>query len=203
MSYFTPPKQHAKADGLRLAIVASSFNGDIVTGLLQGAERALKEAVSVECTLVECYSNWHEAWDQQMILDKVKESKGTLARYMVHRVPGALELPLAARWLAGQGLAEQWLGEQDHLGNVVPPDAIVALGVVLRGQTPHFDYVSSSCMQGLLEVSLHTGVPVTCGVLTVNDEAQAKDRSAENENNRGYSAMHAAIAMAALRKLIH
>ena len=97
-----------------------------------------------------------------------------------HYVPGAFELPLAALWMT----------------QAYPPlAAVIALGTIIRGETPHFEYVSSSCLNGLSQVAQKTGVPVTCGVLTVDTMEQAKQRSGENDNNRGYQATYAAFDM--------
>lgn len=98
----------------------------------------------------------------------------------VIRVPGAFELPLVAKKVA-----------QQQSGR---PDAIIALGAVIRGETPHFDYVCSECARGLQDVSLATGVPVIFGVLTTNTAEQAMAR-AGTERNKGADAVRAAIDM--------
>jgi 6,7-dimethyl-8-ribityllumazine synthase len=97
------------------------------------------------------------------------------------RVPGAFELPVAAARLA-----------RSHV------DAIVALGVVIRGGTPHFDYVCSAATSGLVEVSVRTGVPVGFGLLTCDDDAQALDRAGlpGSSEDKGYEAAQAALATA-------
>jgi len=98
----------------------------------------------------------------------------------VVRVPGSFELPVAAARLAPH-----------H-------DAVVALGVVIRGGTPHFDYVCQAATAGLTEVSVRTGVPVGFGVLTCDDEAQAVDRAglAGSREDKGREAALAAVATA-------
>lgn len=104
----------------------------------------------------------------------------------VVRVPGSFELPVAAARLAG-----------DH-------DAVVALGVVIRGGTPHFDYVCQAATVGLTQVSVGTGVPVGFGVLTCDDEAQALARAGleGSQEDKGHDAAMAAVATAlALRNL--
>jgi 6,7-dimethyl-8-ribityllumazine synthase len=97
------------------------------------------------------------------------------------RVPGTFELTAAAARLAGAGF-----------------DAIVALGVVIRGGTPHFDYVCSSATLGLTDVVARTGVPVGFGVLTCDDEQQALDRAGlpGSREDKGYEATAAALATA-------
>ncbi len=104
--------------------------------------------------------------------------------YSVVRVPGAFELPLAAQWAAQEGA-----------------DAIIALGVVIRGGTPHFEYVCDSATQGLTRVQLDHDVPVGFGLLTVDTEQQALDRAglADSTEDKGAEAVEAAIAMARLR----
>jgi 6,7-dimethyl-8-ribityllumazine synthase len=100
---------------------------------------------------------------------------------LVLRVPGTFELPVAAARLAGAGY-----------------DAVVALGVVVRGGTPHFDYVCSAATSGLTEVAVRTGVPIGFGVLTCDDDAQALDRAglAGSREDKGYEAAQAAVATA-------
>jgi 6,7-dimethyl-8-ribityllumazine synthase len=98
------------------------------------------------------------------------------------RVPGAFELPVAAARLA-----------------VSDFDAIVALGVVIRGGTPHFDYVCSAATNGLTEVALRSGVPIGFGVLTCDDDEQALDRAGlpGAKEDKGYEATVAALSTAA------
>jgi 6,7-dimethyl-8-ribityllumazine synthase len=106
---------------------------------------------------------------------------------IIVRVPGSFELPVAARRLADLGCA-----------------AVVALGVVVRGGTPHFDYVCSAATDGLLRVSVDTGVPVGFGVLTCDVDEQAYERSGlpGAKEDKGYEAALAAVATAvALRDL--
>ncbi len=99
------------------------------------------------------------------------------------RVPGAFELPLAAKRVAKT------------------VDAIVALGCVLRGDTPHFEYISAAATNGLAQVALETGVPVGFGVLTVDTVEQAMQRSGES-GNKGFEAATAALEMIdVLRKI--
>ena len=104
--------------------------------------------------------------------------------YTVVRVPGAFELPLAAQWAAEDGA-----------------EAIIALGVVIRGETPHFDYVCQAATEGLNRVQLDSGVPVGFGLLTVDTEQQALDRAglANSKEDKGAEAVEAAVQMARLR----
>ena len=104
--------------------------------------------------------------------------------YTVVRVPGAFELPLAAKWAAEEGA-----------------DAIIALGVVIQGDTPHFDYVCQAATDGLNRVQLDYGVPVGFGLLTVNTEQQALDRAGlpNSREDKGAEAVEAAVLMARLK----
>jgi len=95
------------------------------------------------------------------------------------RTPGAFEIPLAAQRLARSG---------DY-------DAVVCLGAVIRGATPHFDFVAGECTKGLALVSLETGVPVGFGVLTVDTLEQAVERSGSKAGNKGVEAAAAALEM--------
>jgi len=140
------------AGDYRFAIVAARYNEDIVTALIEGARAA---------------------W---------REHGGSDASLRLERVPGAFELPLAARAFALAGSV----------------DAIIALGCVIRGDTAHFDFVAGECAHGLQRVMLDTGVPVSFGVLTVENNAQALERSSPDKLNKGGEAITTALAMVEL-----
>jgi 6,7-dimethyl-8-ribityllumazine synthase len=97
-------------------------------------------------------------------------------------VPGCFELPVAARRLIRGG---------DY-------DGIVALGVVVRGDTPHFDYVAGECARGIMDVQLATGVPIGFGVLTTETLAQAEERADPERGDKGYDAAIAAATVATI-----
>jgi 6,7-dimethyl-8-ribityllumazine synthase len=97
-------------------------------------------------------------------------------------VPGAFELPLAADILAGKG---------QH-------DAILTLGAVIRGGTPHFDYVAGECARGVADVGLKHGLPAIFGVLTTDDVEQALERAGSGAGNKGFDTAVAALQMIAL-----
>lgn len=101
-------------------------------------------------------------------------------------VPGAFEIPLAAQKLA----------------NSKRFDAVICLGAVIRGSTPHFDYVSNEVSKGIAKVSLDTGIPVIFGVLTTDTIEQAIERAGTKAGNKGYDAAVTAIEMANLMKII-
>lgn len=142
--------------GLRVAIIGARFNDHIVTNLRDGALRGL-ERLGVSD------SDVTEAW-----------------------VPGAFELPLAAKALAQTGKV----------------DAIICLGTVIKGDTPHFDYVCNEAARGIQDAQMSTGIPVMFGVLTVNTEQQAIDRSGPGIDNKGDEAAVGAVEMALLLKCL-
>ena len=104
----------------------------------------------------------------------------------VARVPGAFEIPLAA-------------GKMAKSGNY---DAIIALGAVIRGSTPHFDYVSSEVTKGVAAVSLESGIPVAFGVLTTDSIEQAVERAGTKAGNKGFEAAVTAIETVNLLKVM-
>jgi 6,7-dimethyl-8-ribityllumazine synthase len=138
----------ASARGLRVAIVRARFNAAVTDGLLSGAQEALAEM-------------------------------GASARdVLVVDVPGAFELPVAARAAARSKRF----------------DAVVALGAVIRGETDHYEHIAREAAGGLAWVAVRTGVPVGFGVLTVEREEQALARAAAGPENKGAEAARAAVA---------
>ena len=134
-------------DGLRFAIVASRFNDEIVTGLLDGALDCLRR---------------HGANDDITVV----------------RVPGAFEIPQAV--------------------SAVDADAVIDLGALIRGETPHFDVLASQVTNELSRISIDRRIPVAFGVLTCNTHEQAVARSSPGAGNKGWEAALAAIEMANL-----
>ncbi|MEZ4393518.1 MAG: 6,7-dimethyl-8-ribityllumazine synthase [Polyangiales bacterium] len=108
------------------------------------------------------------------------------AEAVIVRAPGAWELPLACRALVRGGRF----------------DAVVALGAVIRGSTPHFDYVAAEVSKGLASVSLDSGVPVAFGVLTTDTIEQAIERAGTKAGNKGWEAAVTAIEMCSLQKAL-
>lgn len=130
---------------------------------------------------------WHEVITNGLIAGAQRVLDATGATYRVVRVPGSFELPVAAR-AAFEGGA----------------DAVVALGVIIRGGTPHFEFVSSAATDGLTRVALDAGKPVGFGVLTLDDEQQGLDRAGleGSKEDKGEEAADAAIRTAlVLREL--
>jgi 6,7-dimethyl-8-ribityllumazine synthase len=145
----TIPRSTPDARGLRVALLHAAFNEDIVQGLLHGAREALREMGAAEKDI--------EAVE----------------------VPGAFELPLAAKAAALYGRF----------------DAVVALGVVIRGETDHYEHIAREASAGLAAVARETMVPVGFGVLTVEREAQAQQRARAGTANKGAEAARAAVTM--------
>ncbi|HUQ08686.1 MAG TPA: 6,7-dimethyl-8-ribityllumazine synthase [Steroidobacteraceae bacterium] len=133
----------------RVVLIAARFNAALVDQLIAGAR---------------------QAW---------RDHGGDDSRLLVERVPGAFELPLAAKMFAASGGV----------------DAVVALGCVIRGDTPHFDYVAGECARGLMDAGLSTGVPVIFGVLTTENQAQAEERADVARMNKGRESLEAALEM--------
>jgi len=101
-------------------------------------------------------------------------------------VPGAYEVPQAARTAAATGAY----------------DAVVCLGCLIRGETPHFEYISEAVAHGIMAASADTGVPMSFGVLTTNSAEQALERAAPGSANKGWEAAMAAVEMATLRRTL-
>ena len=117
-------------------------------------------------------------------LDTMTRHGGNKDNVTVLRVPGAFELPLAAKTLAASGKY----------------DAVVCLGAVIRGETSHYDYVCANASSGIASASLETGIPVSFGLLTTDTIEQAIERSGTKAGNQGRDATVCAIEMARLLK---
>ena len=115
-------------------------------------------------------------------VDALKRHGAGEKQIEIVRVPGAFDIPIVARKLA---LSRRY-------------EAIIALGAVIRGQTPHFDFVAGECASGLARIALETGVPIAFGVLTTDTMEQALDRAGGKAGNKGADAALAAIEMANL-----
>jgi 6,7-dimethyl-8-ribityllumazine synthase len=119
-------------------------------------------------------------------LDGLQRSGAEESNIEVFKVPGAFEIPLLAKKVASSHRY----------------DALICLGAVIRGSTPHFDFVASEVSKGIATVSLETGVPVSFGVLTTDTLEQAIERAGSKAGNKGWDAAMAAIEMANLLKQI-
>lgn len=126
------------------------------------------------------------SWNADVVQDLLNEAKKELLNQgvdekniAIREVPGAFELPLATQFLA----------EEKEIS------AVISLGAIIRGDTPHFDFISSSCIEGLQNVALKTSVPVICGVLTTNTVEQALERSEPSKMNKGKEFALSAMSM--------
>jgi len=144
------------AAGLRFAVVVSRFNAFITERLLQGA------------------------------LDGLHRAGASAKAITVVRVPGAFEIPVAAK----------------HLAESRRYDAVLCLGTIIRGETPHFEYISAEASKGIAAAALESGVPVSFGILTVENLEQAVDRAGLKSGNKGFEAAMTAVEMANLVRKI-
>jgi 6,7-dimethyl-8-ribityllumazine synthase len=142
-----------KGAGLRFAIVVSKFN-DFVTDRLQAGA-----------------------------LEGLASAGVAPADVTVIKVPGAFEIPFAAKEAAGRGTFA----------------AIICLGCLIRGATAHFEYIASACAHGITDAAAATGVPMTFGVLTTNSVEEALERAGDGPSNKGWEAAIAAVEMATLQ----
>lgn len=137
------------------------------------------EAPGLRVTVVA--GTWHTQIAEGLLAGAVRYLEKTSATVSVLRVPGSFELPLACQRVLAEGA-----------------DAAVALGVIIRGGTPHFEYVASAATDGLTRVALDSGKPVGFGVLTVDDEQQGLDRAGLDGSveDKGAEAADAAVRLA-------
>lgn len=152
MGIFEESPERVDASGMRIAMVVARFNQHITGRLLEGAHATARERGVAE-------ENLDTVW-----------------------VPGAFELPQAAR----------------RLGETGRYDAVACLGCVIRGETPHFDFVCNEAARGISEAARDLRLPVVFGVITTDNVEQANARAGGAVGNKGHEAMLAAIEMAAL-----
>ncbi|HQH80322.1 MAG TPA: 6,7-dimethyl-8-ribityllumazine synthase [bacterium] len=136
--------------GLRMAVVVSRFNDFITSRLVDGA------------------------------MDVISRSGGDLENAVLVKVPGAMEISLAAKKLADSGKY----------------DAVICLGAIIRGSTPHFEHVANQSARGLAQTMLSSGIPISFGVITAENLEQAIERAGTKQGNKGSEAALAAIEMA-------
>ncbi|HPW46173.1 MAG TPA: 6,7-dimethyl-8-ribityllumazine synthase [bacterium] len=136
--------------GLRMAVVVSRFNDFITSRLVDGA------------------------------MDVISRSGGDLENAVLVKVPGAMEISLAAKKLAESGKY----------------DAVICLGAIIRGSTPHFEHVANQSARGLAQTMLSSGIPISFGVITADNLEQAIERAGTKQGNKGSEAALAAIEMA-------
>jgi 6,7-dimethyl-8-ribityllumazine synthase len=148
-----------------------------------GAPKLEIDASGLQVAIV--VTSWHTQITDGLLAgaERALQAAGN-TEYEIWRVPGAFELPLGAQYAIDAGA-----------------DLVVALGVVIQGDTPHFDYVCSAATDGLNRVQLDSGIPVGFGLLTVNTEQQALDRAGleGSKEDKGAEAVEAAVLMARLK----
>ena len=145
-----------KAPGMTFAIVVSKFNDFVTERLQAGALEGLKSAGVGSDDIC------------------------------VIKVPGAFEIPFAAKEAASRGRFA----------------AVICLGCLIRGATPHFEYIASACAHGITDAAATTGVPMSFGVLTTNSVEEALERAADGPANKGWEAAIAAVEMATLQRTL-
>jgi 6,7-dimethyl-8-ribityllumazine synthase len=148
-----------------------------------GAPKLEIDASGLQVAIV--VTSWHTQITDGLLAGAERALKAAgNTEYEIWRVPGAFELPLGAQYAIDAGA-----------------DVVIALGVVIQGDTPHFDYVCSAATDGLNRVQLDSGIPVGFGLLTVNTEQQALDRAGleGSKEDKGAEAVEAAVLMARLR----
>lgn len=161
--------------GINFDEALEEIPGDLLVGGLDGAD--LRIAIVV--------AKWNHFVTSKLLIgasNALQECGVGAEDTLVVWVPGSFEIPFMALELADTG---DW-------------DAIVCLGAVIRGETSHFDYVASETARGIASAAAETGVPVSFGILTTDNEQQALDRAGGQEGNKGYDAVMTAIDMANL-----
>ncbi|MBH0131020.1 6,7-dimethyl-8-ribityllumazine synthase [Salinibacterium sp. NK8237] len=150
-----------------------------------GSPEIVTDATGLKVTIIA--GQWHEVITNGLLAGAHRALAAANAEVTEVRVPGSFELPVASKAALDAGA-----------------DAVVALGVIIRGGTPHFEYVSDAATSGLTQVSILTGKPVGFGVLTLDDEQQGLDRAGleGSKEDKGEEAANAAIATAVLLRQI-
>ncbi len=144
--------------------------------LIEGKQELNKAKITV---VASCYNSFIVERLLEACLNTLKKSGLQDQDITVVHVPGAFEIPSTVQ----------------HVIKHTSCDAVITLGAVIRGETPHFDYICSECTRGLGEISIANDTPVIFGVLTVDNTEQAMDRAGDEESNKGTEAARAAIEM--------
>ncbi|NBC48127.1 MAG: 6,7-dimethyl-8-ribityllumazine synthase [Gammaproteobacteria bacterium] len=147
--------------------------------MIKTYEGALRAGQARYCLVVSRWNGFIVEQLEKGALDALRRHGAEEADLTIVRVPGAFEMPVAIERIAAKG----------------DQDAIIAVGAVIRGGTPHFEYVASECVKGMAQVSLKHGIPVTFGVLTVDTIEQAIERAGTKAGNKGAEAALSAIEM--------
>jgi 6,7-dimethyl-8-ribityllumazine synthase len=161
-----------------------------LTGTGEGMPRTVEGRLSAEgfrfAMVVSRFNDFISSRLVDGAMDALVRHGASEEQVVLVRVPGAFEIPLMAKKLAASGRY----------------DAVVCLGAVIRGATPHFDYVAAEVSKGIAGVGLETGVPVTFGVLTTDNLEQAIERAGSKSGNKGWEAAMAAIEMVNLYQVL-
>lgn len=144
--------------------------------LIEGTQELDKAKITIVASR---YNNFIVERLLEACLNTLKKAGLQEQDFTVVHVPGAFEIPSTVQ----------------HVIKHTACDAVIALGSVIRGETPHFDYICSECIRGLGQISLENDIPVIFGVLTVDNTEQAMDRAGDEESNKGAEAAQAAIEM--------
>jgi len=149
----------------------------------EGTRTTLPDGRGKRCAIIVArYYDKLAAWLEDGARRAMRECGVAETDIVSYDVPGCFELPLAAQRIAA----------------ALPLDAMVALGIVVRGDTPHFEYVAGECARGLMTVQLETTVPIGFGILTTETMAQAEERADPARGDKGYEAAIAALSVATL-----
>ena len=147
---------------------------------MKGINKFTPSALSINSNYGIVYTSWNQEIVSSLLENTTKEllslgvNKNNIS---VMEVPGAFEVPLASKSLASK------------------VDAVIALGAIVKGDTPHFDFIASSCAQGIVQASLEENKPIIFGVLTTNNVEQALQRSDANRENKGAEFARSAMQM--------
>ena len=147
---------------------------------MKGITEFTPSALSINSNYGIVYTSWNQEIVSSLLENTTKEllslgvNKNNIS---VMEVPGAFEVPLASKSLASK------------------VDAVIALGAIVKGDTPHFDFIASSCAQGIVQASLEENKPIIFGVLTTNNVEQALERSDANRENKGAEFARSAMQM--------
>ena len=134
-------------------------------------------------------SRWNDFLTARLVegaLDALERLGADEKAVALYRVPGSFEIPLLARKLAGSGRY----------------DAVICLGTIIRGQTPHFDYVAGEAAKGIAQAAMETGIPVVFGIVTAETLEQAIDRAGVKAGNKGFEAAMSAVELVNLYKAV-
>jgi 6,7-dimethyl-8-ribityllumazine synthase len=154
--------------------------------MIKTYEGALRAANAHYCLVVSRWNSYIVDSLEKGAVDALRRHGAAEGDLSIVRVPGAFEMPVAIERVAAKGGV----------------DAIIALGAVIRGGTPHFEYVAAECVKGIAQVSLKHGVPVAFGVLTVDSIEQAIERAGTKAGNKGAEAALSAIEMVDLLRAL-